>query len=146
MSEEMIWIFLLNIASSLVLTGAIWMVQLTGYTSLARIHREDFKQHHRSLTGRVLLLILPIMVLELVTSIYLVIYTETLLLYHLTGLIMVLAIWISTLLLHLPMQLRLHKGFDEELVHKLRDTNWLRVILWSSKSVISLQVLVEWMT
>ncbi|MEX2584958.1 MAG: hypothetical protein WD315_01110 [Balneolaceae bacterium] len=146
MSEETIWIFLLNIASSLVLTGAIWMVQLNGYNALARIHREDFKKHHRSLAGRALLLILPLMVLELVTSIYLVIYTETLLLYHLTGLIMVIAIWISTLLLHLPMQLRLHKGFDEELVHKLRDTNWLRVILWSSKSVISLQVLLEWMT
>jgi len=143
MSEEIIWIFLLNTASSLVLTGIVWLVQITGYSSLLRVHREEFKRHHRHLTGRVLLLCLPFMVIEMASSIYLVMRAETLILYHLGGLLVVIGIWISSFLLHLPMQLRLSRGFNEELIRKLSDTNWLRVILWSAKSAISLQVLSE---
>lgn len=141
MTEETIWIGILNIAASLLLTGMVWLLQLLFYPTLEKLHRADFVSHHRSLYMRITLLALPVMLIELTTSVWLVLYAETRFLYHLAGLIAVGMIWLSSLFLHIPIHIRLRKGFDERLVQRLGEINWIRIILWSAKSLISLQVL-----
>ncbi|MEX1062304.1 MAG: hypothetical protein WEC12_01765 [Balneolaceae bacterium] len=143
MTEELVWVFLLNTACSLILTGIIWFMQIVYYPVLPRLYRAEFKRHHRFIVSRSVFIAGPFMAGELISSIYLASNAEQFFLYHLGGLIIVAILWLSTFFIQLPAHFRLNKGYNEEFVKKLTDTNWLRTILWSAKSLISLQALFQ---
>lgn len=141
MSEEFIWVLIVNIAASLLLTGMVWLIQLAGYPALTKLHRAEFSRHHRNLTVRSATIAAPVMIAELVTTIWLILNAETLFFYHLAAGIVVIILWLLTLGIHIPAHIRLQQGYDESHINRLSDANWLRIILWSAKSLISLLVL-----
>ena len=138
MSEDILWIFILNTTCSIALTGIIWFVQVVHYPTFSRLYRAEFIRHHRFHIIRTAFVVAPLMTMELATSGYLVLNSESLLFYHITGLIIVVVIWLSTFLIQAPIHLKLQKGYDDELVKKLIDSNWIRTLLWSAKSLLGL--------
>ncbi len=141
MSEEILWVFILNTTCSIALTGIIWYIQVVHYPTFSRLYRAEFIRHHRFHIIRTAFVVAPLMMIELATSGYLVFYSETLLFYHITGLIIVVLIWLSTFLIQAPMHFKLQKGYDGELVKRLIDSNWIRTLLWSAKSLLSLHAI-----
>lgn len=136
-------IFILNIFCSFFMCGLIWLVQLVHYPFFSRAERSQFTEHIRFHGMRISFVVLPVMIAELISSILLTFYAPSFQTIHLIGLIVVILIWLSTFLLQVPQHAKLTGGFDEHAIRKLVHTNWIRTILWSVKSALSLYILLS---
>ena len=58
------------------------------------------------------------------------------------GLVLVVVIWLSTALFQVPQHRRLESGFDEQAHRRLVNTNWIRIIAWTARSILTL----TWLT
>jgi hypothetical protein len=119
------------------MVGLIWFVQVVQYPSFLYIDATDFQQFHGSHVHRTGFVVIPVMLLELGSSIWLSVVDSPLLLLNRVGLGIVLALWLSTLLVQAPIHQKLQMNFSKSLLNKLIRTNWLRTILWSSKALLS---------
>lgn len=134
------FLFLLNLASTLFLTGVIWVVQLVGYPFFAYVNPESFTKFHDSYRFRITPVVAPPMIVELLTSVLLVLYSPENIDSKLVWLALVLTvlIWASTFFLQVPLHEKLARGFDSETHAALVRTNWLRTGLWSARSLLVL--------
>jgi hypothetical protein len=133
-------VLLLNIASTLFMTGLIWFVQIVHYPLFSSVGSEGFAAYqarHSSLTTFVV--VVP-MVVELFTAVALVWrHPDGLALWGLwLGLGLVLLIWLSTVLFHVPQHSLLSQGFDEAAHKLLVSSNWLRTLAWTARSALVL--------
>lgn len=58
---------------------------------------------------------------------------------HLAG-TLVLAIWVSTFVVQVPLHGRLVRGFEISVHRRLVRTNWLRTAVWSVRGVLALLI------
>ena len=141
MTGDMIRLVLLaNMASTLMLVGLIWFVQVVHYPQFARVGADRFTQYqseHVRLTTWVVAL--PMLV-EAVTSVVLVWKppSQDLELVCWGGLSMVIVIWVSTTLLQVPRHSALATGFDSKAHRGLVLSNWIRTVAWSMRGVLVL--------
>jgi len=134
----MSFIFLSNLVLSFIAVGLIWTIQLVHYPSMKYIPKDRFPEYHNFHSIRISILAIPLMFAELVTS--------TILLYQnlnnaiqtifLVNLILVLLIWLSTFLIQVPLHNALSKEKNTEKLSKLIFSNWIRTILWTSRSIL----------
>jgi hypothetical protein len=133
-------VLLANVASTLMLVGLIWFVQVVHYPQFARVGAEGFAQYqseHVRLTTWVVAL--P-MLIEAVTSVVLVWQppARNLRLACWAGLSMVIVIWVSTALLQVPRHNALAMGLDSQAHRSLVSSNWIRTVAWSLHGVLVL--------
>ncbi len=133
-------IFVLNLGTTLFLTGLIWTVQLVHYPSFRFVDERIFKDFHLFHGTRISILVIPLMIIELITSGILWWNSDPFSL-HSIGFYLVIAIWISTAALSVPAHNKLTSGMDQKAIRILVNTNWVRTILWTSKAVIGLYFL-----
>ena len=130
--------FLFNIASTFYLTGVIWLIQLVQYPFFSQVGAENFSKYHAAHTFWITPVVAPMMIVELITSIFLIFYPpeniETKLI--LFGLLLTLIVWLSTFFLQVPMHEKLAQGFDSEAHKFLVSSNWIRTIAWSLRSCL----------
>jgi len=137
------YLFIIQILTTFMMTGIIWFVQVVHYPLLAQAVRENFPQignTHATLTGYV---VAPLMILELATSLYLAAFTTNSLFQVPFGIGagLVLLIWGSTFFVQVPILKRLLAGFSDAEHQKLVNTNWVRTILWTLRSIILFYIL-----
>lgn len=131
---------ILQLASTLFMTGLIWMVQRVHYPLMAQVGADAFADYERHHLRRIGPIVGPVMLVEMVTAIWLLIqpsealprYTAPL------GLGLLIGIWISTAALQVPLHRKLQRGLDPAAVRRLVATNWLRTVLWSARGVLLL--------
>ncbi len=133
-------VLLANVASTLMLVGLIWFVQVVHYPQFARVGSEHFAQYqsdHVRLTTWVVAL--PMLV-EAVTSVALALKppSKDLELACWVGLSMVILIWVATALFQVPSHNVLVTGFDSKAHRSLVLSNWIRTVAWSMRGVIML--------
>lgn len=133
-------ILILQIASTLILVGVIWTIQLVHYPSFRHIRSENFQKHHQSHTFWITPIVAPAMLIELFTSILLIFYPPQILNYKLiwSGLILIIINWASTAFVQIPLHNKLGHGFDEQIHTKLVNSNWIRTIAWTLRGSIVL--------
>lgn len=115
----------------------IWSVQLVIYPSFGFYSKENLLKWHRSYTARVTFIVLPIMLSQLVLVV--IQLFETINWYTIVSLLIIVALWLLTFLIFVP----LHQSIDnstpvEDVCDKLVSKNWMRTILWSSLFFCSL--------
>ncbi len=131
---------LANLASTLFMTGLIWLIQLVHYPLFAQVGRDEFvnyeDMHRRMITP----VVGPVMLLELVTTMGLLVKRpETMPAWAAwTGLGLAALIWLSTALLQVPEHGVLSNGFNTAAHQRLVSTNWLRTVAWSLRSLLML--------
>jgi hypothetical protein len=133
-------VLLANVASTLMLVGLIWFVQVVHYPQFARVGADRFTQYqseHVRLTKWVVAL--PMLV-EAVTSAVLAWKppSQDLELACWGGLSMVIVIWVSTAVLQVPRHNALVAGFDSKAHRGLVLSNWIRTVAWSIRGVLVL--------
>ena len=126
-------LLLIHFVSTAVMTGLIWVVQLVHYPSFYFIEDKKFINFEKFHKNRISLIVLPFMVLEVLTGVMLIyLHEET---YSranfISGLIILLIIWIVTFGFSMRMHQKLEKGMDTKAIHLLIATNWIRTIGWS---------------
>lgn len=85
----------------------------------------------------------PVMLVELGTSILLSFGKTPYSALHQTGLGIVVMIWLITFFKQVPLHEKLSAGYREELVQKLVSSNRWRTFLWSIKSILGIYMLVR---
>ena len=131
-------ILLLNVLTTLYMTGVIWFVQIVHYPLFGKVgeaYYREYHTHHARLTGFVVAM--PMLV-ELGTAGLLaatppmgISSRQTVL-----GLIMVILLWISTALVQVPRHTILGDGYDAVAHRTLVASNWFRTLLWSLRTVL----------
>ncbi len=134
-------LFVINLASCLLMTGLIWLIQLVHYPAFKYIGDSNFTAFHQFHTQSISYIVLPLMFIELVSSFYLAYQLPSYQISLQFALGIVIIIWISTFTLQVPAHNALANGFNEIQYQKLISTNWLRTIGWSLRSLILLFIL-----
>jgi hypothetical protein len=133
-------LLVLNVASTLAMTGLIWFVQVVHYPLYAEVGAEGFLRYealHATRTGWV---VAPLMFLEMATA-GLLLVPSLRLIWITTGSCWIAAglvgvIWLSTAVLQAPIHSRLAQGYDAALLSRLVWTNWIRTAAWTARSAI----------
>ena len=133
--------FVINLISSFLLCGVIWLIQLVHYPFFHRAERDSFKEHMNFHKLRISFIVMPLMVAELGTSIWLSFSAADFTLLHRAGLGVVILIWFATFFISVPLHEKLTSGYDESVVQKLVNSNWIRTILWSLKAALGVMIL-----
>jgi uncharacterized membrane protein len=138
-------LLLMHAGATLHMVGVIWFVQVVHYPLFAGVGPERFVDYEDRHTRRTTWVVLPPMVVELATAIWLV--TADGLnpggpgWLPMAGLVMVVLLWVITFAVSVPQHRRLAKGFDPRPHGWLVGTNWLRTALWSARGLLVLWLL-----
>ncbi|MDR8391283.1 hypothetical protein NC796_09055 [Aliifodinibius sp. S!AR15-10] len=136
-------LLIINIAATLFMTGLIWFVQVVHYPGFSRVGEQDFREYHGFHVLRTGIVVIPPMIIELATSIWLVVAFDRLWMFNVFGLALVIGIWLSTGLLQAPTHGRLQSDSSSSIISKLVATNWIRTVLWSVKAALGIYLLMK---
>ena len=129
------FLFFLNVISAFLLTGVIWTIQLVHYPSFHFIDKLSFTNFHNFHERRISIIVMPLMLIELITSIVLFINNIWSIIFALNLLIVIL-ILCSTFFIQVPIHSILSKKKDKDMIEKLVNTNWIRTFLWSIRMLL----------
>ena len=135
-------IFLTHLFFTLFNTGLIWTIQLVHYPLFLKVGPDHFVDYEHDHTTKISYLVIPSMITELATGILLTVSNGRTSIYGLLFLLLSL-IWVSTFLLQVPLHNALNHAYDPEKIRRLVNTNWIRTIAWTLKSIILLGILNE---
>jgi hypothetical protein len=127
-------ILITQLACCLSMTGIIWLVQLVHYPAYHYIAADKFQRYQKFHTKNITKIVLPLMLAELLSAILLAI-TWWPSFHSLANLAIVILIWLATFLISVPIHQKLNLTYDATLIKKLINTNWIRTILWSLRSL-----------
>lgn len=115
--------------------GVIWVVQLCVYPRFADLDPQKFATAHRDHCTGIGIIVLPLMLTELLTAIFLV-WTDNGGWMQCMILALTLGNFLSTAFIQAPYHRRLMQGFDEARCRSLTRSNWIRTSLWSLKAIL----------
>jgi len=135
--------FVLNLASTGVMIGIIWFVQVVHYPLFSRVAVDGYPAFQAAHSRLTTFVVAPPMLLEAGTGLWLALrpppfFPPTL---AWIGLALIAVVWLSTILLQVPMHGRLERGFDADAHRRLVLGNWVRTVAWTARGVIVLVVL-----
>lgn len=131
-------IALLNASFTLLMAGVIWFVQIVHYPLFERVGELGFslyEEEHKKLTT---IVVAPLMLMELFSSIVLVCLSTSFLVKTLAviGLTLVILLWLSTAFIQVPLHNKLSSSYSSSLVNGLVQSNWIRTVIWSVRSIV----------
>jgi hypothetical protein len=133
-------IFIGHVASTLFMTGLIWIIQLLHYPSYHYIQTEKFSDYQRFHTNQITYIVGPVMLFEMVSGAYLTLLNDWTRPWTLNFIGLCL-IWLSTLFFSIPSHNKLSGGFNPNDVSYLIKTNWFRTTTWTLRSLLLLYLL-----
>ena len=135
-------ILFIQFTSCVFLTGLIWTIQLVHYPSFLWVDKERFRAFESFHTRRITFLVLPLMSLELVSALGLFYFAPFRWLNSINFILLIL-IWLVTLLVSSPLHGQLLKAYSEDKIKRLISTNWIRTVLWTTRSSLWVYYLVN---
>ncbi len=129
-------LFNLHLGATCFMTGVIWFVQLVHYPLFPNFETHGFSSTMKKHQSQTSFVVVPAMLLELVTGVWLA-YR----LWHLSylptlALMLLICIWLITFFVSAPLHARLEKGFDRQLTTRLVTTNWARTAMWTARCLL----------
>jgi len=133
-------VLLANLASSLVMTGLIWFVQIVHYPLFASVGAREFAGYEKKHSQLTSLVVGPPMLIEAASALGLAFLSQGRLAAWAVwvGLALVAFIWLSTAAIQVPCHSRLEAGFDSRIHRKLVRSNWTRTVAWTLRSCLAL--------
>ncbi len=126
-------------AATLALCGLVWFVQVVHYPLFARVGVERFPGYEREHQRRTTRVVAPLMAVEALAAAALVLVDPGAA--TAAGATLVLALWLSTFAVQVPLHRRLAQGFDAPSQARLVRTNWARTAMWSARGAVVLWLL-----
>lgn len=124
-----------HLLSTWFMVGLIWFVQVVHYPLFEKVGKAEFPGYEHEHAKRTTWLVLPPMLVELTCSFGIWLQAPGAL--STLGLVLVVAVWISTLLVQSPLHALLLSGFRNEHWVRLVSTNRIRVALWTLRGAVA---------
>ena len=120
------------------LAGLIWTIGVVHYPLFNMADRANFAAFEAAHSARISSIVLLPMLVELGLSVAMALNPSSVAPSWAAwlGLGLVILIWVSTFLLQVPQHATLSSGFDERAYALLVGTNWIRIFLWSARSLL----------
>lgn len=131
-------LLLVHLGATFFMVGLIWFVQVVHYPLFGAVGLDHFTRYENSHTRLTTWVVAPPMLLEALTG-------GLLLWFHpdqvanwqpVTGLALLLVVWVSTACIQVPRHNRLSLGYDLAAHQALVWTNWIRTVAWSVRGVL----------
>ena len=136
-------VLLVHAAATWAMVGLIWFVQVVHYPLFASVGETGFARYENAHTRRTSFVVGTFMPLEALTAAWLVFEppngVSTAL--AVTGLGLLVALWVSTAFWQAPIHGRLARGYSATLHRRLVTSNWVRTALWSARGGVVLFML-----
>ena len=129
----------LHAGVTLALAGLIWFVQVVHYPLFAQVGPDAFADYERLHQRLTTLVVAPLMLVEASTAAILVAIEPSPL--SVSAFTLVVAIWVSTAMVQVPLHRRLESGLDQRLVRRLVWTNWFRTGAWTARAPMAILLL-----
>ena len=123
--------------STFAMTGLIWLIQRVSYPLMGHVPPDAFPAYEMFHCQRISLVVLPLMMIELFSSLWLA--WKPLPGFEMAlrvGAVLVVLIWLSTFALQVPLHQKLEQSFDLASWQKLVSSNWIRTVLWTARSAL----------
>ena len=130
-----IFIFI-SLFSNLIMVGVSLITHFVTYPSFRLIKSSLFSEFHKSYTNKMLFIVAPVMILELISSLFLVIFDVSDNNTEIGLLISLLLIWFLTFFIIVPIHNKLTVNYNKDLNQKLIKYNGLRTIFWIIKLIL----------
>ncbi len=132
-------LFILNLFSTIFLTGLIWTIQIVHYPLFTFVGKTEFPEYHMHHSFRISWIVIPVMLMELVSTILLAWMDQSgSKFWNFLGVFFVIVVWLSTFLLSVPEHSILGNGWNQNSIYRLVATNWVRTIAWTLHSFLLL--------
>ncbi len=120
------------------MTGLIWFVQVVHYPLFAAVGSVQFAAYEKLHVQRISWVVGPAMAMEAVTALALLSAVPAPIgRAALTANTVLLALaWLSTVMWQAPVHAILMRGFDAAAARRLVDTNWVRTVCWTLRSLL----------
>lgn len=144
--DLLLMVLVLHAASTWLMTGLIWFVQVVHYPLLCSIPVASRVAYLHAHQARTTLVVAPTMLIEAGTACMLLVWAVVPVDAHvtvaspaliLTGGALLAAVWLSTFAVQVPIHARLLKTPSDALVERLIMSNWSRTVLWSARGGIA---------
>ncbi|MCH9633291.1 MAG: hypothetical protein S4CHLAM7_00140 [Chlamydiae bacterium] len=135
MSKHSVFLFSLHLLASLYMLGIIWFVQIVHYPMFTFLNNDSPLDPHKFHSKRTSYLVVPAMIIELGTVIWLLFRPYPNLFTVIILLLMTLAPLITTFVLQVPVHKKLGQEMNQSMINKLTHSNWLRTWLWTIKAI-----------
>ena len=116
--------------------GISLITHFVTYPSFKLIKSSSFSEFHKSYTNKMLFIVAPVMILELISSLLLVIFDISDNHTEIGLLITLILIWLLTFFNIVPIHNKLTVNYNKDLNQKLIKYNGLRTILWIIKLLL----------
>ena len=116
--------------------GVSLITHFVTYPSFKLIKSSLFSEFHKSYTNKMLFVVAPVMILELISSLFLVIFDVSDNNTEIGLLISLLLIWFLTFFIIVPIHNKLTVNYNKDLNQKLIKYNGLRTIFWIIKLIL----------
>ena len=118
------------------MVGVSLITHFVTYPSFKLIRSNLFSEFHKSYTNKMLFIVAPVMILELISSLFLVIFDVSDNNTEIGLLISLLLIWFLTFFIIVPIHNKLTVNYNKDLNQKLIKFNGLRTIFWIIKLIL----------
>jgi len=133
-------LLLAHAGATLFMVGVIWFVQVVHYPLFGLTGAAEFPAYEQANTRRTLWVVAPVMLAEAASALLLVWFRPAGV--SMTqvgaGLVLLLAIWLSTFVLQVPAHDQLSREYGAAVHGTLVQTNWIRTVMWSLRGVVVL--------
>jgi len=136
------WLFALQLAATLYMTGLIWFVQVVHYPLFQKVGPDQFLTYEQAHTRLTTYVVAPVMLLELATAVLLLWGQPKSWIWwvNLGGLGL---LWASTFLIQVPLHTALSQTPDLAAMQRLAASNWIRTTLWTLRAALLLWILIR---
>lgn len=138
-----------QLASTAVMFGAIWMVQLLVYPSFvdvaATVSPDAWRRFHGRHTGRISWIVGPAMLVEAFTAMWLLIVlpADISVALNVLGAGLVAVVWVVTIIVSSMHHARLSRDPDVAIAARLVQWNWIRTVAWTCRLLIAVIITIQ---
>ena len=126
----------ISLFTNLIMVGVSLITHFVTYPSFKLIKSSIFSEFHKSYTNKMVFIVAPVMILELISSLLLVTFDMN---DNNTGIVLLITlmlIWFLTFFTIVPIHNKLSVNYNKDLNQKLIKYNGLRTILWIIKLIL----------
>lgn len=136
------YLWVTQLGSTLAMTGLIWLIQIVQYPLFSFVGAQAFDRYHHGHTQLIAYVVIPLMLLELTSTVLVVFFLPPgqLRTLSIIGLGLLVLIWASTAFIQVPQHGLLAQGFSEDVYTSLVRGNWIRTFAWTLRAIILLSL------